>query len=303
MDDKLNDRTTIQIIEPDILLAPIFKRTNLFCKGMVPYTLIQPNSVPGYFWGRSEIVDLQMLQRLLSSTLVDIQRVMGSSFDKLLAFPGFDGLTDEAYGQFRSQGYLAMPQGATATDLTPKLPEHALEFVSLTLKLMDMVSGFHNILSGQGESGVRAGVHADTLMRTASPRLRDRSLIVERQCAMAGDATLSFLAAKDARVQWSELTDGQETEFLLKQMPQDRRVSVDSHSSSPIYQVDHENLVAFGLKAGIIDGLTAIDLLPLPQKDLLRERFKENQARKAQFIKDNPEILSGKKGREAAASV
>jgi hypothetical protein len=301
-DDKRDDWTTIQIIEPDILVAPKFKYTNLFAPGTQPYTLIQPNIVPGYFWGRSEIVDLQMLQSLLTTTLDDMRRIMGAQFDKLLAFGGFDGLSDELYDQKRAAGYFAMPPGANVADVTPTMPADALRFIEMILKLMDMVSGFNNILSGQGDAGVRSGMQTDTLMRAASPRLRDRSLIVERQCATAGEVTFSYMQAKDGRAHWTELNP--EAEFLLSQLPPDRRVSVDSHSSSPIYREDHMNTIGFLAKAGIIDGETVIDMIPdLPQKDLIKENLRIRQARQAEFVRNNPQALEGGTKNERAATL
>ena len=50
--------------------------------------------------------------------------------------------------------------------------------LDMIIRMFEMIGGFDNILSGRGESGVRAGVHANTMLKTASPRLRDRSLLV-----------------------------------------------------------------------------------------------------------------------------
>lgn len=296
-DDQTGDWTTIQIVEPDILIAPRFKRTNLFCPNILPYGLVQPNVVRGYFWGRSEIVDLMQLQQLLTTSLDDIKRVMGQNFDKLLAFAGMDGIQDEAYGQFRSQGYINLGQGGSVTDLTPKMPDKALEFIELLLALMERVSGFSNVLSGRGESGVRAGSHAETLQRMASPRLRDRSLRVERQIAKLGDKTLSCMEAKDATAYWTNPETGDEGDFVLSQIPDDRRVTVDSHSSSPIYHEDHQNLIGFGVKSGFIGGDSAIEALPFPNKDVLIDRYKEMEKAKQQLVQEHPELLQhgGKK--------
>lgn len=299
-DERDQDYTTVQMIEPDILIAPTFKKINLFCPKNLPYTLIQPNSVRGYFWGRSEIVDLMKLQNFLTTTLDDIKRVLGIQIDKLLAFPGYDGMTDELYGQFRSQGFIGMPPGSDVKDLTPQLPQQALEVVNMIIKLMEMVSGFHNILSGQGEPGVRAGVHADTLMKAASPRLRDRALIVERQCAEHGDSTFACMQAKDGKTYWWDEDQTKGTEFLLENLPDDRYVLVDSHSSSPIFQEDNENLIAFGLKAQIIDGETAIEQLPFQNKDLLLQRLKDRQQQQAAMVAAHPELLTGGKKKSAA---
>lgn len=279
-DDELNDYVTIQIFDPDILVAPQFARKNLLAPGVLPYGIIRPNDTANYFWGRSELVDLMMSQQLLSTTLDDIKRLMSNQFDKLLAFGG-DGLTDETYGQFRAQGYINLGPNGTVNDVTPKLPPEAFKFVEMILSFMEKIGGFSNILSGQGDSGVRSGNYADMLMKTASPRLRDRSLMVERQCAAFADTVLSVLQAKEATAFWTEEDPSPDGEFLLAQLPDDRRVSVDSHSSSPIYQDDHQQLIAFGVKAGFIGGDTAIQDLPFAHKDEKVDRYNKMQADRA----------------------
>ena len=276
-DKRKDDWTTIQIIEPDILVAPRLKRCNLYATDTLPYGRIQPNEVTDYFWGRSEIVDLQMLQQWLTTHMEDIQRITGQEADRLFAFPGYDGMTDNLYSQFRSQGYVGLPPGATAQDLTPKLPPEFIPLIKTILELMDRVSGFANILSGTGEPGVRAGVHAETLMKTASPHLRDRALLIERQCAERGDATLAAQEAKDGRVYWVNEESGEEGEFLLADLPDDRRIVVDSHSTSPIYQDDHQNLLFAGIKAGFITGESAIEQMPYQHKDILLARLREKE--------------------------
>lgn len=300
-DDSKDDYTTIQFIEPDVLIAPLLKHTNLFVPDVHPYTLIQPNYEPGYFWGRSEIVDLMMLQAWLTEHLDDIKRLMGLQIDKLLAFPGYEGITDELYAQFRSSGFAGIPQGVTVQDLTPKIPQEAIPLVLQIMSLMDRVSGFPPIMSGQGEPGVRSGIQTDTLMKTGSPRLRDRSLLVERQCASAADTTLWLLQAKDAKAYWTDPEKG-ETDFLLSQLPDDRRVAVDSHSGSPIYHDDNMQLLAFGLKAGVVTGESFIEQSSLSHKDVLIQRLKEKEANELKMLLEHPELLQsgGKKGRQAA---
>src|SRR5215469_6664634 len=128
----------------------------------------------------------------------------------------------------------------------------AIPLIGEILYLMDRISGFPGVMSGEGQPGVRAGSHAETLMKTGSTRLRDRSLAVERQCGAAGDESLALAQAKDDSVWWSN-EDDESTHFKLTDLPEDRRIVVDSHSSSPIYQDDHVQLVAFGLTHGILD--------------------------------------------------
>jgi len=295
--------TTIRLIEPDILVSPQFRHINLFIEhglgadGGVetpsndqPYSVIQTNYVNGYFWGRSELVDLLQLQEWLTTHLDDTRRLMGQQIDKILAFPGYDGITDEFYGKFRTQGYAGLPPGAQVQDLTPKLPEQLIPLVGQILMLMDKVSGFPPIMAGSGEPGVRSGVQTDTLMKTGSPRLRDRSLLVERQCANAADITLSVLQAKDARAVWVD-PNQVESEFLLAQLPDDRRIAVDAHTSSPIYADDHAQLIAFGVKSGFVNGVSAIEQLPFNHKDILIDRYKEDQKAQREFMLQHPEFF------------
>lgn len=297
-DDATGDYVTVQMFEPDILVAPIYKKVNLFCPEKLPYGLIQPNATPGYFWGRAEVVDMTEPQGLLSTWLDDVRRLMGVQYDKFLAFSGQNGITDEMYDEARLAGYLNLDQGSTVNDLTPKLPAEALQCIEMIIKFMEETAGFGNILSGQAQPGVRAESHASTLMKTASPRLRDRAILVERQCAsFAENSVLSALESKSDKIYWTDPVDGADKEFLLSQLPEDRRVSVDSHSSSPIYEEDHKDLVGFLMKSQIIDGNSALDILSgVPMRDLLKDRYKEMQVQKQKMIEQHPEILThGKK--------
>lgn len=296
-----HDYTTVQLIEPDILIAPYGRKMNLLIPGetnsnLHPYTLIQPTQTPGYLWGRSELTDLIAPQGFLSQTADDVKRLFGMQVDKLIGFSGYDGLTDETYDDSREAGYFNGPPGSSITDLTPKFPEQALPLIKQLIELINMVGGTPNIMQGQGEEGVRAGVHANTLLKTASPRMRQSSLMVERQCAAAADLRLSLMEAKDPRNYWTKadgLQEVEKTQFKLSDIPEDRRVSVDSHSSSPIFADDHQQMVGFGLKGGFITKHGAIDLLPLPQKELLhaelREQEKAQQQQMQKLQQENPE--------------
>lgn len=293
-----SDYVTIQIIEPDILVAPIYNRTNLLAKnsGRHPYTLIQMNEVSGYFWGKSEIADVTEASGWLATTADDARRMLGVQIDKLLGFSGYDGLADELYDQARSAGYFNMPAGASVNDITPAWVDF-LPILKFIIEIINMQSGFPEILQGRGEPGVRAGVHADTLLKTGSPTLRDRSLLIERQCATAADLTFMLKQYKDGATYWTKADtpkDAEETSFLMADIPMDRRVSVDSHSSSPIFADDHKQLMAEGAKLGIVTPHYMVDNLPFPNKELLhtelREKEKQNQAMIEDLKANHPDI-------------
>ena len=73
-------------------------------------------------------------------------------------------------------------------------------------------------------------------------------------------------------------------EFMLSQMPDDRRVIVDSHSSSPAFAADSTQL-AFGLaKAGAVDPEGLLYLTRPPQMDMLLKNLKKRQAAEAAVL-------------------
>jgi hypothetical protein len=316
-DARANGYTTICLIEPDILISPTanMARTNLFIErnrpgqngpmvtsGDHPYSPIYANRVEGYFWGRSEIVDLMMLQDWLTEHLDDTKRLMGQQIDKILGFIGQDGITDEMVTTFRQSGYVGLPPGSDIKDLTPRMPEQLIPLIGQILSLMDRASGFPPILGGQGEPGVRAGVHANTLVKTGSPRLRDRSLLVERLCASAAQTTLQVLEAKESKAYWLDPNDEQ-TDFLISQLPSDRRIVVDSHSSSPIYADDHAQLIAWGLRSQVIGPEDAIEDLPFARKEQKKMGLRERQKAQKELIEKHPEILTRGRGRPGANSL
>ena len=300
-----DDYTTIQLIEPDILVTPhndgkiIFKKQNLLGKDsqLQPYRLIQPNEVTGWFWGRSELVDLIEPQALLSQWCDDLRRMFGLQVDKILFFIGENGITDELYGQMRGAGYGNLPQGGDVKDMTPKIPPEALQLLEWIQAQINVLRGFPPIMQGQGEPGVRAGSHADMLLKTATPTLQDRALIVERQCAEAADLTASLRELKEESFYWSEgdtLEKIEESKFLLSDMPSDWHVTVDSHSSSPIFADKNTQLVFAAHKMGTVDDEYVIDNTPLPNKEVAkvaaRERAKNQKELVQGVMKSNPEL-------------
>jgi hypothetical protein len=292
------DYTTISMIEPDIIVAPYGKKTNLTGVDLLqPYSLIQPNEVANWFWGRSELVDLIEPQMLLSTWCDDAKRMFGLQIDKILAFVGDNGIDSEKYGQFRGAGWLNLQQGSDVKDLTPKIPPEMMPMIKFVIEQINWLSGFPNIMQGQGEPGVRAGSHADTLMKTASPYLRDRALLVERQVATAADKTLALKEAKDSSKYWidgSTIETMEKTGFLLTDLPEDWRVSVDSHSSSPIFADENTQLIMAGRKIGMVTDDYVIDNLPFPNKEEAKAQKKEQEAQKQallqKLVQENPDL-------------
>src|SRR5215469_9063787 len=73
-DRRDGDYTTIQMVYPDIILEGIDRPKNLSgVPGHHPFVLVKANETPGYFWGRSSVADVQMLQDVINKRLRDIK--------------------------------------------------------------------------------------------------------------------------------------------------------------------------------------------------------------------------------------
>lgn len=299
--DATGDYTTILMVEPDIIVAPLYKKDNLLIRGsgLQPYRLIQANEVSNWFWGRSELVDLIEPQSLLSMWLDDLKRLFGLQVDKILGFIGEAGVTDEIYGAFRGAGYINLPQGSDIKDVTPKMPPESLQLIKFLMETINTLGEFPNIMQGQGEQGVRSMAHASTLLKTASPTLRDRALLVERQCAVTADLTLAIMEAKDSDFYWThgdDIKQIEDSKFLLADLTEDWRVTVDSHSSSPIFSDENAQLIILGFKLGIVDAQYVLDNLPFPNREFAKtsaaEREKKQAALMQQLAERDPEAFA-----------
>lgn len=296
------DYTTIQMIYPDIIIEGDDTRRNLSrVPGHSPFIKIQAQETPGYFWGRSIIADVQMLQDILSKRLRDIKVMWDRNVNAPQMLSGFTSVTEEQYFKIINEGgFLADPNpNAKAQKLIDPPPEHYMEEIQFLLQLFDECGGFSPIMSGQGEPGVRAGVHAQTLVRTSSPRLIDQAARIERQLAECGYLGLRIMQAEDALI----YTTDKGVDFLLTQLPDNFQVQVDSHSASPAFAEDNRQVAIALARAGAIDAEDLIHMLHPPGAELLLARLRQRekaQAKAAQEEKTRETILSLVTGKAAA---
>jgi hypothetical protein len=302
-DQERQDYTTIRLVRPNILIEGKYKRRNLCgltdnlgkdaeMKGYQPFIKVCPNEVEGYFWGQSEIANIYKLQDSLNDQMRTIRRLTTLRGDPPRSATGFSGMTPEKYKAFKRPGGFVSEENPTAklTEHIPELPPELFSYLDKTIQMFDDVAGFTAVMQGQGDTGVRSQQQAAMLARNSSPRMRDRSLLVERQCTELGDFALKLLQAKEAEV----MTADKKTQFVLSQLPDDARVMVDSHTSSPAYQEDSEKR-AFALhRAGAIDAEDLIMLTHPPHEDTLKSRAKARAEAQAKLVKEHPELAFGK---------
>ncbi len=294
VNDETGDYTTIQIIDPDIMIAPRLLRSNLFFPHDHPFSLIRPNPHPAYFFGKSELHGLLKLQALVRDRTEDIKKIMSLQYSRIRAFVGFSGMNDERFDKMHDEGWIAEETpGAKVDDLTPPLPPNAFEELKMILQFFDDIAGYDNVMSGKGESNIRSGNHFQGALRQASPRLRDRAIRSERQLAGFGEKNMWLIGAKDPRTHWLKVDDKGESDFSIADLPDDTRMLVDSHSASPVFEQDHANMAAFLFKSGAIDGEDLIDMLPVPNRDQLKEKLRAREISKRQLLqKLPPDVLA-----------
>ena len=281
------DYTTIQAIygpEMIIIEGDETRRNISKVPGHQPFVKIQAQPTPGYFWGRSMIADVQMLQEVLNKRLRDIKVMWDRNVNAPQVFSGFTSVTEDQYFKIISEGgFLNDPNpNAKASKLVEPPPENYLEELQFLFKLFDEAAGFSPIMGGQGEPGVRAGVHAQTLVRTSSPRLIDQAARIERQLATSGYLALCLMQARDPSIY---VTD-KGTEFTLEQLPDNFQVQVDSHSASPAFAEDNRQVAIALARAGAIDAEDLIHMLHPPGAELLLARLRQRQKQQAQAAQE-----------------
>jgi hypothetical protein len=296
LDRERDDYTTIKLVG-DILVEGKYRRKNLSgIKGEQPFHQICPNQVDGYFWGQSEVGQIYRLQDLLNDQLLDLTRLTRLKADPPRAAVGFSGLTQERYKVLKRPGGFVTEENPNAKiqSLAEDVPQSLFEAIGKTVEYFDDVAGFAPILMGQGDTGVRSSAQTSTLSRNASPRLRDRALLCERQVTSVGEFCLKMLAAKDAEIKLTE--DRQE--FLLSQLPDGYHVAVDLHTASPVFMEDAERKAVTLARLGAIDAEDVIRLTHPPHEDSLILRAKQRAEAQAKMMREHPELLAKGKGKK-----
>ena len=295
--DRDEDWTTIQVIygaDPIIIEGDKQRRNLSRVPGKSSFVKVQSQPTPGYFWGRSMIATVQMLQDMLNKRLRDIKVMWDRNVNAPQVFSGFSSVTEEQYFKIVNEGgFINDPNpNAKATKLLDPPPENYLEELEFIFKLFDEAAGFSPIMSGQGEPGVRAGVHAQTLVRTSSPHLIKQASTLERQLADCGWLALRIMQAMDALIY---TTADSKIEFTLAQLPENYQVQVDSHSASPAFAEDNRQVAIALARAGAIDSEDLIHMLHPPGAELLLARLKQRQKAQAAQAKEEKteELMKG----------
>ena len=285
-DDKRQNWATFQIIGSDMLIYGKYQITNAFSynpesqsdadclKGHHPFNEFCVNPVDNYFWGRSEIANVALLQEAINARINGINKLLRKQEDPPTKFVGGTGVNQLALSRFNKPGgyWVDSSPNAKIDRDQPQIPADLWGSMHEYERMFDEMGGLPPTARGHGEAGVRSQAHAETLIRMFSPRFKDRALLVERQVAGLGGSILDLARAHVDRklTAWvPEREAGAEksvidnklmqppapgfvpVQFAFADLDEDVTLSVDSHSSSPAFsqEANQQNLTLVKLGA------------------------------------------------------
>ena len=281
VDDAIDDwRSVICLAPAGEVEQVVWDRRTPVLSGMDPFIQLTLDDAADYTWGFSETDDLSALQDWREHRMDQIDQLMELQLDPPLALSGFGGNVDERAKRLRKPGgVIATPiPTARAERLAPVMPPEAFGEIEAIDRMFADQGGLPVLYSGQSEGGIRAGNQIGILATVASARLRDNAMRVEY--AASECATVLWRLKRDLDA--DPLVTSAGKRFLLRQVPRDIVVGVDSHSASPLYaqaiKAEADNM----LQAGAIDLPDYIRMKDPPRVDILVEKGRKIAAARAE---------------------
>lgn len=336
-----DDWRTIQLIG-DVMVSPKERLINAFAddvnadpslkdehnplRSSHPFIEFCANEMDGYFWGDSEIRLVALLQRQLNMTIDGINHLLRMQEFPPKFFKNISGQAQNAASRLnKPRGYFSdsNPQ-ADVKNLAPEIPAGLWERLHETEAMFDNTGGMRAVLRGEGESGVRAQGHAETLTRNASPRFKDDAIVIERNVENLGGLALDMLKAHvpDKLIAWlmpgeksveaEEIPDiaeiGEEPPaegmkpilFRLSQLSPNTKLTVDAHSSSPIFSQEARELLFELNKRGAVTPEELVQHTNPPGADSIISSIERRKVESSKQIaalppEDRVKVMTGRK--------
>lgn len=291
-DDTRKDWATFQIIGDDILIMgkytifnalaidPVSMRPQEDLIGHHPFVEFCPNSVDGYFWGRSEILNIALLQEAISSRINGINKLLRKQEDPPKKFTGTSGVNQQALSRFNKPGgyWTDSNPNAKMEEMPPQIQADLWASLHEYERMFDEMGGLPPQARG-GAAGVRSQGHANTLIRMFSARFKDRAIIVERSVEGLGGLSLDLLKAhvdKKLTAWVDKEAAGLEgvapnplipppapgqvaVPFRFADLDEDMVLTVDAHSSSPAFAEDAKASLYDQFKTGAADARDIVE--------------------------------------------
>lgn len=329
--DEQDDWATFQQIGDDMLIMGDDFVTNAFAynpatkkkydalKGHHPFVEFCPNKIDNYFWGRSEILNIAFLQEAINARINGINALLRLQESPPKKFRGVAGVNQNVLAKLNKPGghWNDSNPNANVENMAPEISESLWESLHEYERMFDEMAGLPPIAKGRGDSGVRSQGHAETLVRMFSPRFKDRAVLVERDVESCGGLCLDLCRAhvSDVMTAWvTEQEAGVEAikgdnilrmppvqgqvpvDFHFADLPENVKVTVDSHSSSPAFTMEARSLVFDLLKIGAMTPEQVVEHTDAPNPEELVAGIEKRAQQEAALIAQHPELLAGKMG-------
>lgn len=248
-------------------------------EGHLPFGILRPRQIPGYFWGRSELDQLVRLQEWREEHLAELERAVERQVrpPALAKGVGDADAIQSALGQPGAIYATPEPQAA----LEPLATQVTGELLALLERIDQMfsdASGIPELLSEPGVPGIRSGTQLAGLAGIGGGRIRRMALSIEQSVAHIAGLAWECWRRMDQTVY--QTPDGQR--FLLIQLPPGVSIRVSAHSAAPIYA---EQVVAKAVllhRAGAIGLDDLVDLLDPPGRERLKIKARELARQRAE---------------------
>jgi hypothetical protein len=289
--------------------------------GHHPFVTLCPNKLDGYFWGMSEIELLALLQMSLNDRVNGINKMLRMQEDPPRKFTG-STVTQKTYSIGKKPGgMLSDPNpNAKMETLAPDVPPGLWESLHEIVDMFRAMGGFTPTMSGLGDQGVRSNSQAESLIAVGSPEIKDRALLVEESIEELGGLGLDILKAKDPTKYVGYIMPSDESviaeiaahddnvidlpakgmkpvPFILRQLPEEMTVRVDSHSSSPAFAQETQRLMFALNKIGAAAPEDVVARVHPPNEEGMIAGIERRSIAQAQLVQQHPELLTkgGKK--------
>lgn len=275
-DDAISDYRIVTFMQPNEVVwdRPIER---IFLANYVPYIKYALNPAYDYFWDHSETEKLIPLQDMRNERIEDIRHLLRKQAHPPTSMTGaMGGIADEMQlAMDTPSGILAIDTpGSSIKVEQPQIPQDIWKDVASIDDMFNEMSGLPSVNQGRGAPGVRSEGHAQLLSQLGSTRAKDKALVVEDSLDETATLIAKILRKYDKKQYREDKKDG--VRFMAAQFPDDFECKVDGHSNSPIFTENNEQRVLAFLDRKVIDRESALELLDIPQRELLKKRLREN---------------------------
>lgn len=159
-DDAQNDWSTFQQIGDDMLIMgedyvtnalaynPATGKKNDNLVGLHPFAEFCPNKIDNYHWGRSEILNVALLQECINARVNGINAMLRLQEDPPKKFRGVSGVNQNVLAKLKKPGghWNDSSPGANVENMAPEITEALWTSLHEYERMFDDMEGFHRSL-------------------------------------------------------------------------------------------------------------------------------------------------------------